>query len=175
MKKRKIIVAALIVAGVGILLTKKSKSNKGKDAPLPQSPKKNEDVVIEEEQDCMNTFRDGIDPLTDLRHRRALYAVARILNCDENTELGREEAEDFRIYFEKLKYSTEEEIRKEVLKVPEHSEEYGGRVARFYSLLGQSRNAFWRYSIESGKSYDELQPDFELIEELDAITSKWKL
>ena len=137
------------------------------------SAKKGGEEFKEDEEDYIDILRNGTDPLTDLRHRRSLYVMSRIAHCNIDTEEGRQEQDDFIKYFKKLNFSTWYNIMTEINKVPEVDEEGRRRHLRFWVILGQSRDAFWKYSIDAKESAEELEIEFDFIRELDLPIEKW--
>ena len=151
-----------------------NKKNKKKDSQKnginisvePLSPKENEDYI----EDVLSLA----DPLEDFPRRRALYVMARIQKIKGETELERQEQEEFIEYFQLLNESWEETI-KELNNIPVYDEEAGRRDLRLYILLGKSRDAFYADSLKG--EMDELEVDevFDLIDSLDSLIQKWGL
>ena len=171
--KKGFIFGTAVVFGLGAAYLF-SKKNKKKDPPKdeininvePLSPKEREDYI----EDVLSLG----DPLEDFSRRRALYVMARIQKIKGETDLERQEQNEFIEYFQLLNESWEETI-KELNNIPDYDEEAGRRDLRLYILLGKSRDAFYADSLKG--EMDELKIDeiFDLINSLDSLIQRWGL
>lgn len=169
MKKGVIFGGIVVIGGIAAYLF--NKGNK-KSQEIKKEMVSSELHKIDEE-DYIDILRKN-DPLSDFKHRRALYVMARVIDCDCETEEGQEKLDDFVSYFHRLNYEKSwEEITVEVNKIPEYSEEAGKRTLRLFILLGKSRDAFFKDSVKSDRDGEEIDETFELIQELDNLIEKW--
>ena len=149
-------------------------NNKNNSKEAPKVPSVKEEVKKNIHKEDYIEILSKNDPLTDFSRRRALYVMARIQECDIETNEGREAQEDFLSYFKQLDFGWDE-VLSEVSKIPAYDVEAGRRDLRLYILLGKSRDAFYRNSLNSTLDHEELEETFDLINQLDNLIQRWGL